>query len=69
MSYKKFLVLSLKEQSEGIIAIVLSMSAEKIFKGLPITKIRFIGTGEDVSRDYLDFILKKGPEEEAINLA
>ena len=32
-----------------------------------VNEIRFLGTGEDVSPDYLDFIIRKGFENEAIH--
>jgi len=39
----------------------------RFLKGLSVNELRFLGTGEDVSPDYLDFIIKKGFENEAIN--
>ncbi len=64
---KELRVLVLKDKNEDIIAIApLYARRKKILKGFLINEVRFLGTGEDVSPDYLDFIIKKGREEEAI---
>jgi len=65
---KELRVLVLRDQDEGIVAIApFYVRTKKILGGLSINEIRFLGTGEDVSPDYLDFIIKKGFENEAIN--
>jgi CelD/BcsL family acetyltransferase involved in cellulose biosynthesis len=62
-------VLVLRDPDEAIVAIApFYVRAKKILGGLSINEIRFLGTGEDVSPDYLDFIIKKGFENEAINV-
>jgi hypothetical protein len=66
---KKLRVLVLRDPDEAIVAIApFYVRAKKILGGLSINEIRFLGTGEDVSPDYLDFIIKKGFENEAINV-
>jgi CelD/BcsL family acetyltransferase involved in cellulose biosynthesis len=65
---KELRVLVLRDQDEEIVAIdPFYVHTKKILGGLSINEIRFLGTGEDVSPDYLDFIIKKGFENEAIN--
>jgi CelD/BcsL family acetyltransferase involved in cellulose biosynthesis len=65
---KKLRVLVLRDQDEAIVAIApFYVRAKKILGGLSINEIRFLGTGEDVSPDYLDLIIKKVFEIEAIN--
>jgi CelD/BcsL family acetyltransferase involved in cellulose biosynthesis len=66
---KKLRVLVLRAQDEAIVAIApFYVRTQKILGGLSINEIRFLGTGEDVSPDYLDFIIKRGFENEAINV-
>jgi CelD/BcsL family acetyltransferase involved in cellulose biosynthesis len=66
---KKLRVLVLRDQDEAIVAIApFYVRANKIIRGLSINEIRFLGTGEDVSPDYLDLIIKRGFEDEAINV-
>jgi CelD/BcsL family acetyltransferase involved in cellulose biosynthesis len=68
-AYKELCVLVLRDQQEDIVAIApLYIRARKILGVVSINEIRFLGTGEDVSPDYLDFIIKKGFEKEAINV-
>lgn len=65
---KELCLLVLRGQDEDIIAIApFYVRTRKILGGVPVNEIRFLGTGEDVSPDYLDFIIKKGFENEAIN--
>ena len=65
---KKLFVLILKDQHRHIIGIApLYIRRKKIFKSFWVSEVRFLGTGEDVGPDYLDLIIKKGREEEAIN--
>jgi CelD/BcsL family acetyltransferase involved in cellulose biosynthesis len=65
---KELRVLVVKDQQEDIIAIApLYVHAQKCLKGFSVNEMRFLGTGEDVSPDYLDFIIKRGFENEAIN--
>jgi CelD/BcsL family acetyltransferase involved in cellulose biosynthesis len=64
----RVLVLRDQDEDEDIVAIApFYVRTKKILGGLSINEIRFLGTGEDVSPDYLDFIIKKGFENEAIN--
>ena len=65
---KELRVLVIKDQSHDIIAVApLYARRKKIFKGFSINEVRFLGTGEDVSPDYLDLIIMKDREDEAIN--
>jgi CelD/BcsL family acetyltransferase involved in cellulose biosynthesis len=65
---KELRVLVLRDQEEAIVAIApFYVRTKTILGGLSINEIRFLGTGEDVSPDYLDLIIKKGFENEAIN--
>jgi CelD/BcsL family acetyltransferase involved in cellulose biosynthesis len=65
---KELCVLVLRDQHEDIVAIApFYIRARKILGAVSINEIRFLGTGEDVSPDYLDFIIKRGFENEAIN--
>jgi len=65
---KELRVLVLKDKNEDIVAIApLYVRRKKIFKSFSINEVRFLGTGEDVSPDYLDLIIMKDREEEAIN--
>jgi CelD/BcsL family acetyltransferase involved in cellulose biosynthesis len=65
---KELRVLVLRDQEEAIVAIApFYVRTKKILGGFSINEMRFLGTGEDVSPDYLDFIIKKGFENEAIN--
>lgn len=65
---KKLLLLMLRDQNAEIVAIApLYARRKKIVGSFLVNEIRFIGSGEDVSPDYLDFIIMKGRENEAIN--
>jgi len=65
---KELRVLVVKDQQEDIVAIApFYVHTKRFLRGLSVNEIRFLGTGEDVSPDYLDFIIKKGFENEAIN--
>ena len=67
-SGKQLRVLVVKDQHEDIVAIAPFYAHTKRFLGgLCVNEIRFLGTGEDVSPDYLDFIIRKGFENEAIH--
>jgi CelD/BcsL family acetyltransferase involved in cellulose biosynthesis len=64
---KKLLVLVLKDQNKDIVSIApLYLQRKRVLEGFWINEVRFIGSGEDVSPDYLDFIIKRGREDEAI---
>jgi CelD/BcsL family acetyltransferase involved in cellulose biosynthesis len=66
---KELCVLVLRDQHEDIVAIApFYVRARRILGAVSINEIRFLGTGEDVSPDYLDFIIKKGFEDEAIKV-
>jgi len=65
---KELHVLAVKDLHEEIVAIApFYVRAKKFFSGLSVHEVRFLGTGEDVSPDYLDFIIRKGFEHEAIH--
>jgi CelD/BcsL family acetyltransferase involved in cellulose biosynthesis len=65
---KELYVLTLKDNDNSLIGIApLYMRKEKILKGFPVNEVRFLGTGEDVSPDYLDFIIEQGRESEALD--
>jgi CelD/BcsL family acetyltransferase involved in cellulose biosynthesis len=65
---KELYVLALKDSEGSLIGIApLYRRRQKILKGFPVNEVRFLGTGEDVSPDYLDFIVLKGREAEAID--
>lgn len=65
---KELYVLTLKDNNNSFIGIApLYIGKKKILKGFPVHEIRFLGTGEDVSPDYLDFIIEKGREAEALD--
>jgi CelD/BcsL family acetyltransferase involved in cellulose biosynthesis len=65
---KELRVLVVRDQHEDIAAIAPLYSHAQTFLGsLSVNEIRFLGTGEDVSPDYLDFIIRKGFENEAID--
>lgn len=65
---KKLLLLMLRDQNAEIVAIApLYARRKKIVGSFLVNEIRFIGSGEDVSPDYLDFIITRGRENEAIN--
>jgi len=64
----KLLLLILRDQNAEIVAIApLYARRKKILESFLVNEIRFIGSGEDVSPDYLDFIIMKGRENDAIN--
>jgi CelD/BcsL family acetyltransferase involved in cellulose biosynthesis len=64
---KELRVLVVKDQHEDIVAIApLYSHTKKFFNGFSLNEVRFLGTGEDVSPDYLDFIIRKGCENQAI---
>jgi CelD/BcsL family acetyltransferase involved in cellulose biosynthesis len=66
---KELRVLVLRDQHEDIVAIApFYIRKRKILGALSINEMRFLGTGEDVSPDYLDVIIKRGFENEVINL-
>ena len=66
---KELRVLVVKDQHEDIVAIApLYIHTKTFLGGLSVNEVRFLGTGEDVSPDYLDLIIKKGCENEAINI-
>ncbi len=68
-SGKQLHVLVMKDPQRGIVAIAPLYRHTKTFLGgLSVNEVRFLGTGEDVSPDYLDLILMKGLEKEAIDL-
>jgi CelD/BcsL family acetyltransferase involved in cellulose biosynthesis len=64
---KELHILILKDQNGALVAIApFYVRLTKVFKGIQIKEVRFLGSGEDVSPDYLDIIVKKGYENEAI---
>lgn len=65
---KELCVLVLRDQNGDIIAIApFYVRKEKVLKSFSTHEVRFLGTGEDVSPDYLDLIIMKDREEEAID--
>jgi CelD/BcsL family acetyltransferase involved in cellulose biosynthesis len=42
------------------------LRARKIMKRIPVREICLLGTGEDVSPDYLDFVIRQGREVDAV---
>jgi CelD/BcsL family acetyltransferase involved in cellulose biosynthesis len=65
---KELRVLVLRDQREDIVAIApFYAHTQKCLGGISVNEVRFLGTGEDVGPDYLDFIIKKGFEHEAIH--
>ncbi|MBP1695263.1 MAG: Protein involved in cellulose biosynthesis (CelD)-like protein [Deltaproteobacteria bacterium] len=65
---KELRVLVVRDHHEDIVAIApFYVHAKRFFNSLSVKEVRFLGTGEDVSPDYLDFIIKKGFEHEAIH--
>lgn len=65
---KELYVLTLKDNESTLIGIApLYIRKNKILKGFPVNEVRFLGTGEDVSPDYLDFIIEQGRESEALD--
>jgi CelD/BcsL family acetyltransferase involved in cellulose biosynthesis len=65
---KDLFVLGLKNDEGSLIAIApLYIRKKKFLGGFFFTEVRFLGTGEDVSPDYLDFIIARGSEAEAID--
>ena len=65
---KELYVLTLKDNENTLIGIApLYIRKNKILKGFPVNEVRFLGTGEDVSPDYLDFIIEQGREAEALD--
>lgn len=65
---KKLFVLVLRDGNNEVIAIApFYIRRPKVLKSFWVNELRFLGTGEDVSPDYLDFIIKKGRQAEAIN--
>lgn len=64
---KELRVLVVRDPHGDIVGIApLYARAKKLFTGLSVHEVRFLGTGEDVSPDYLDFIIRRGCENEAI---
>ncbi len=64
---KELRVIIARDETDTLVAIApLYGVTRKVMKGVAAREIRFIGTGGDVSPDYLDFIIKRGMEEEAI---
>lgn len=67
-SGKELRVLVVKGPQESIVAIApLYIHTRTFLGGLSVNEVRFLGTGEDVSPDYLDFIIMRGFENEAID--
>jgi CelD/BcsL family acetyltransferase involved in cellulose biosynthesis len=65
---KKLRVLVVKDPQGDIVAIApLYLHAKTFLGGLSVNEIRFLGTGEDVSPDYLDFIIRRGFESESVD--
>lgn len=65
---KELYVLTLKDNESTLIGIApLYIRKNKILKGFPVNGVQFLGTGEDVSPDYLDFIILQGRESEALD--
>jgi len=65
---KELYVLTLKDNESTLVGIApLYIRKNKILKGFPVNEVRFLGTGEDVSPDYLDFIIEQGRESEALD--
>ena len=65
---KELCVLVLRGQNGDIIAIApFYVRKKKVLKSFSTHEVRFLGTGEDVSPDYLDLIIMKDREDEAIN--
>ncbi len=68
-SGKQLHVLIVRDPHRGVVAIAPLYHHTKTFLGgLSVNEVRFLGTGEDVSPDYLDLILMKGLEKEAIDI-
>lgn len=66
-SGKDLWVLTLRDDTGALIGIApLYRRRRKILKSITVNEIRFLGSGEDVSPDYLDFIIERGKESEAI---
>src|SRR5512135_1071114 len=64
---KELCVLVVKDQHGDMVAIApLYSRTRTAFGGLSVKEMRFLGTGEDVSPDYLNFIIRKGFENEAV---
>ncbi|SPP99508.1 putative Protein involved in cellulose biosynthesis (CelD)-like protein [Candidatus Sulfobium mesophilum] len=64
---KKLRVMAVRDDTKGLVAIAPLYGTERrVMKGVAVREIRFIGTGGDVSPDYLDVIIKRGMEEEVI---
>src|SRR4030042_5175051 len=58
---KELRVLVVRDHHEDIVAIApFYVHVQKFFNSLSVNEVRFLGTGEDVSPDYLDFIIRKG---------
>ncbi len=56
-----------RDEKDSLIAIApLYRVSGKVMKSVVVREIRFIGTGGDVSPDYLDIIIKRGMEETVI---
>ena len=65
---KDLFVLTLKDNDHSIVGIApLYIRKSKVLIGFTVNEIRFLGTGEDVSPDYLDFIIEKERESDAID--
>ncbi len=65
---KELCVLVVKDQHGDMVAIApLYSRTRTAFGGLSVKEMRFLGTGEDVSPDYLNFIIRKGFENEAVS--
>jgi CelD/BcsL family acetyltransferase involved in cellulose biosynthesis len=64
---KELMILVVRSNREGIVAIApFYLCRNKSFNTFWIDEVRFIGTGEDVSPDYLDIIIRKGHEKGSI---
>lgn len=62
-SGKKLRVITAVDENGDLVAIApLYQRFRKACPGLTIREVRFLGTGEDVSPDYLDIIVKRGWE-------
>lgn len=63
----KLFVLVLREGGKNIICIApFYIRTKKFFKKFWVNELRFLSTGEDISPDYLNVIVKKGRESEAM---
>jgi len=62
----KLYVIAVRDEKEQLVGIAPLKIAKFSFHGFPYRQLEFMGSGNGVNADYLDFIIESGKEEEVI---